>query len=1235
MRSRGLVLSVAMVVSLCTVGFCGEEQAFASTTIDIVGPDGSEEFAQRVVVLLNANIVVIDPLWDSPTKADVGAVYLYEGHTGALISRLTGSNTGDQVGSRGIQVMRNVVDFVVKSPLWDNAGTPDVGAATWVNGTTGLDGVVSAANSIAGSHAGDEAGQDVDALLNGNYVVRSPMWDTGGLVTDRGAVTFAKGDGSTHVVINSSNSLVGAVKDDHVGSLSVELLSDGDYVVRSPDWGATDVGAATWGDGTIGTAGTIGAGNSLVGSTGNDSVGDDVVALDDGAYVVVSSRWDNGAATDAGAITWAAGDGETTGPVTTSNSQYGSTTNDAVLLRAIALTNGHYVIQMGRWDNVAASAADAGAVTWAAGGAVASGPFNASTSLVGTKDDDMVGFQGVFALDNGNYVVVSSQWNNGATTTAGAVTWGDGDGGLVGPITSSNSLVGTHIDDRVGQFGAFRLTGNSNYVVASGHWDDGINANVGAVTWGNGTTGTTGPVSSSNSIVGTQADDLVGAASVSTLTNGNYVVRSPNWHNGVMANAGAATWGNGLGGTVGPVSPANSLVGATADDSVSYGLSPLDNGNYVVVSSLWDNGSTIDAGAATWGDGTTGSVGVVSVTNSLVGSAAGDQVGLDGARALENGNYVVASSHWSNGAIPNAGATTWGSGLGGLVGTITAANSLVGTTANDFVGENMLTLAGGMYGMFAPQFDNGAVVNAGAATFGNGALVGGVTGPITDDNSVIGVQTGDLDFVRGTKADVGTLIIGRFARQIVTIFHTDTTAPMFAAPPPDITAIAAPGATSTAVTYPTPIATDDLGTPTVQCSPPSGSEFPLGDTVVTCTATNDDGLTAMTSFTVSVVSAADFVAMTPARLADTRAGHTTVDGLFAGIGALAPGATLELTVAGRGGVAADATAATLNVTVTEASAPGFLTAFPCGSPQPTASNLNYTTGSTVSNAVITKIGDGGKVCVFVQAGVHLVVDVNGAFPPSSSFEPINPARVIDTRAGQPTTDGIGQGGGPTAPASVTAIPISGRAGVPPSATAVVLNVTITEPAIAGYATVYPCGTEPPTASNLNYTPGLTVPNLVIAKIGVDGTVCVYTQASTHLVADVDGFFPTPTSFAALLPARLLDTRAGRPTVDGQSSGDGVVALGSVTVVRVAGRGGVPANASTAVLNVTITEPVADGYATVYPCGIDPPLASNVNFVAGQTVPNAVIAKIGTNGDVCIFASQPTHLIADVTGYFPS
>src|SRR5204863_1863391 len=114
-------------------------------------------------------------------------------------------------------------------------------------------------------------------------------------------------------------------------------------------------------------------------------------------------------------------------------------------------------------------------------------------------------------------------------------------------------------------------------------------------------------------------------------------------------------------GIVGVVSAANSLVGSTAGDQIgSAGVTALTNGNYVVRSPNWDTGGIVNAGAVTWGDGTTGVTGVVSPANSLVGATAADQVGSVGVTALTNGNYVVASSGWDDGAIANGGAATWG-----------------------------------------------------------------------------------------------------------------------------------------------------------------------------------------------------------------------------------------------------------------------------------------------------------------------------------------------------------------------------------------------------------------------------------------------------------------------------------------------------------------------------------------------------------------------------------------------
>ena len=278
-------------------------------------------------------------------------------------------------------------------------------------------------------------------------------------------------------------------------------------------------------------------------------------------------------------------------------------------------------------DNTAATLAGAARLYRMSDGALLA-------TLTGSQANDQVGNGGVTALSNGNYLVRSFYWNNSGISGGngkGAMSWGNGTNGVQGVVSSSNSLVGSTASDQVGSGGVTALT-NGNYVVSSYIWDNGAVANVGAVTWGNGTTGTSGAVSSSNSLVGSKANDQVGSGGVTALTNGNYVVRSSNWDNGAVVNAGAVTWGNGTTGKSGSVSGANSLVGSTANDLLGDGgVTALTNGNYVVISSNWDNGAVANVGAVTWGNGASGVSGVVSSANSLVGSTANDQVGSGGA----------------------------------------------------------------------------------------------------------------------------------------------------------------------------------------------------------------------------------------------------------------------------------------------------------------------------------------------------------------------------------------------------------------------------------------------------------------------------------------------------------------------------------------------------------------------------------------------------------------------------
>ena len=375
--------------------------------------------------------------------------------------------------------------------------------------------------------------------------------------------------------------------------------------------------------------------------------------------------------------------------------------------------------------------------------------------------------------------------------------------------------------------------------------------------------------------------------------------------------------------------------------------------------------------------------------------------------------------------------------------------------------------------------------------------------------------------------------------------------------------------------------------------------------------------------------------LVPARLLDSRGPGLTVDGLFSGMGVRGAGSVTEVVVSGRGGVPTDAAAVMLNVTVVGASGNGYATVFPCGQAPPNASNLNFVRDQTVPNAVLARVGVDGKVCVFTDIAVHLLVDVNGYVPNGGSLGSLVPARLLDSRGPGLTVDGLFSGMGVRGAGSVTEVVVSGRGGVPTDAAAVMLNVTVVGASGNGYATVFPCGQAPPNASNLNFVRDQTVPNAVLARVGVDGKVCVFTDIAVHLLVDVNGYVPNGGSLGSLVPARLLDSRGPGLTVDGLFSGMGVRGAGSVTEVVVSGRGGVPTDAAAVMLNVTVVGASGNGYATVFPCGQAPPNASNLNFVRDQTVPNAVLARVGVDGKVCVFTDIAVHLLVDVNGYVPT
>ncbi len=684
-----------------------ENSLFGTAINDSLG-SGDFNGHGGVVVLDNGNYIVVSPKWDNGSVVDAGAVTLLNGNnpTSGVISAansLVGSSTNDKVGSHGIFVLDNN-HFLVRSSFWNNGTTLRAGAITWCNGVE-LSGQVSSANSLVGTTTDDfidhacPYGYGAVKLANGNFVVINPSWDDASAgIVDAGAVTWGSNVLGLSGVINSGNSLVGSTPFEQVGGCvgqentgGVTALSNGNYVVATPGWDngpLVDAGAVTWGNGNTGVTGKIDVINSLVGSSASDEVGSSrsgwcgVVPLTNGNYVVGTAYWNNGSSEDVGAVTWADGNTGIAGEITEANSMVGNTSLDFKeygsnyrVKMITALSNGNYVISTPNWDN--GSVVNAGAVTWANGFSIITGKIDGSRSLIGTRANDEVGY--VTALPNGNYVVCSPYWDNGDIPDAGSVTWANGITGITGFLNSSNSLIGSHPNDNVGGANKITVLTNGNYVISSENWDNDAAVDAGAATWANGLTGITGIVDQNNSLVGTTTDDRL-AYIVTPLSNGNYVVSSPIWNNGSAA-VGAVTWGNGSIGISGPVNSINSLVGSHMLDYVGWVI-PLDNGNYLVTMPEWDNtGPGNSKGALTWGNGATGTAGIVSSANSLVGTMQGDIVGLDILTSAQN--YLAISNYWDNGSITDAGAITIGSTSSGVSGEVTNCNSVTGKVADN------------------------------------------------------------------------------------------------------------------------------------------------------------------------------------------------------------------------------------------------------------------------------------------------------------------------------------------------------------------------------------------------------------------------------------------------------------------------------------------------------------------------------------------------------------------------
>jgi hypothetical protein len=378
--------------------------------------------------------------------------------------------------------------------------------------------------------------------------------------------------------------------------------------------------------------------------------------------------------------------------------------------------------------------------------------------------------------------------------------------------------------------------------------------------------------------------------------------------------------------------------------------------------------------------------------------------------------------------------------------------------------------------------------------------------------------------------------------------------------------------------------------------------------------------------------ALQFVPITPCRVVDTRAGY----GFFGPMGppSLAAASPRTIPISSGCSIPATAVAYSLNVTVVPLEFTlGFLTVWPAGRAMPVASILNSPDGSVIAAGAIVAAGDNGGISVLSTHKTELIIDINGYFqyPSSNSlqFYPVTPCRVVDTRGP------VGTFGGPHFAAQTSRdFPVrSSACGIPPSAQAYSLNVTVVPRGSLGFLTAWPAGIAKPPVSTLNSLDGTVLANATIIAAGAGGSVSFYAFNATDLVVDINGYFAPPAAgglnFYASTPCRVVDTRGPEGTFGGPI----LSPLTGRTFPVLQSACAAPSSAKAYALTATVVPSGSLGYLTVWPAGLPWPNASTLNAPKGAVLANMALVPAGANGAISALAMGATHLVIDILGYF--
>jgi hypothetical protein len=395
---------------------------------------------------------------------------------------------------------------------------------------------------------------------------------------------------------------------------------------------------------------------------------------------------------------------------------------------------------------------------------------------------------------------------------------------------------------------------------------------------------------------------------------------------------------------------------------------------------------------------------------------------------------------------------------------------------------------------------------------------------------------------------------------------------------------------------------------------------------------------------VMVPNPASYHALAPARICDTRSTSPTNQCSGKTLG---PGSNLQVQVGGLAGIpTTGVTAVVMNVTVTNTTASSYLTLYPWGATPPLASNLNWVAGETIPNLVTTSLGNASSIGAYNFIGqTDLIIDVEGYYGPSNTssglFNPISPTRICDTRLTSPTNQCTGHAIGPN---QALVVQVEGVNNLPLTGiSAIVANVTVVNPITpgGGYLSVYPTGSTPPTASNLNFSFNETIPNRVMVPVSSTGQISIDNfNGTSNIIVDVNGWFTDSSvsigyKFYAIAPDRICDTRGSSTINQCNITGASPLGPGATMTIAAPNQSGLPNITMAAIVaNVTVTNTTSNSFLTIYPPQATPPVASDLNWTAGETIPNLTAVEISSTGNLSIYNfAGTTDIIVDVEGWY--